>query len=848
MEPVSSWSEERVLQWLHGLDAPLHQYPVSDWRLTGVDLLQITSLDLEKLGVQKMGHQELLLDAVEKLCSLTYGLSGESLRGLAEKLRALAHTLQKGIQGRWRLNSYDGHSTTKLCVGVLQLVVELIISAKGLFSLLNRYQFFQLNQYSSTKHIFTSCRQLGEIVNNDSTVFEKEKDIISVGRQLVSVCDDILKSSSEWLLSHTAELESVHLVPAAPGDALGIEITSTNSTNHYVSGTALEPSADVSLRILAGDEVIQVNDQIVVGWSRANLVKKLKENPNGVTLVLKKVPGSKRRQNKTPELSVSKAQEEEESRSEPSDEEEDNPRHSIFERVAASVRSLSFRRAIQGPEGDRRAIQGPEGERRAIQGPEGDRRAIQGPEVGQQQQQQQQQQHMGQEESDLPSERRLQSLSAEGDFEGQEGFLSPRGRSPRRGSQGEGSFGSDMVRYTGIEKPKKSSTKGMSTAMSRRRVSCRELGRPDCDGWLWKKRRDSGVFVTQKWQRFWFILKGPALYWYNNRQDEKAEGFVNVSSYSIESAGEHKRKYVFKMCHSRFQNFFFAADHVNDMSKWINRLISSIHKHQKLQTGPASEEECYSETESESERSPSPGRRNKKVNYNTYPRKKDKAQKMPLPNPTEGGSKSTAGPVDEMGQMLNNIKEGGVSLMGQEQPFTHDHFRRSFIKRCKNPVMNEKVHTLRTLHSTLKAKEAELLQLNKVLDESNFSVAKYRSWKQHNEELLKEIQKLAAQRHFTDVPNKATSSTEVAMETMAATAPAQTEEWMEEEERGASRLMLSTGEQLVDAEAEGSGGSSPDPLDTSPKLEVNLGSLQESINQELSEMAETGETEHYFYI
>jgi len=25
-------------------------------------------------------------------------------------------------------------------------------------------------------------------------------------------------------------------------------------------------------------------------------------------------------------------------------------------------------------------------------------------------------------------------------------------------------------------------------------------------------------------------------------QDEKAEGFVNMSSYSIESAGEHKRK------------------------------------------------------------------------------------------------------------------------------------------------------------------------------------------------------------------------------------------------------------------------------------------------------------------
>lgn len=67
-----------------------------------------------------------------------YGIGGESLRNLTEKLRAVSHTLQMGIQGRWRINGYDGGSTTKLTAGVLRLVVELIISAKGLFSLLNR--------------------------------------------------------------------------------------------------------------------------------------------------------------------------------------------------------------------------------------------------------------------------------------------------------------------------------------------------------------------------------------------------------------------------------------------------------------------------------------------------------------------------------------------------------------------------------------------------------------------------------------------------------------------------------------------------------------------------------------
>lgn len=849
MEPITSWSAERVGEWLQGLDAPLHQYPVSEWHLSGVDLLQLTSHDLERLGVHKIGHQELILEAVEKLCSLTYGIGGENLRGLTEKLRAVAHTLQMGIQGRWRLNSYDGRSAIKLSAGVLQVVVELITSAKGLFSLLNRYQYFQLGGYTTSKNIFYYCRELGDIVHKKSTVYEKEKDIISICRQLVLVCDEILNSSPEGLLKHTAQLESVDLVPVSPGDQLGIEITSTGSSNHYVTGTVAEPSTDAYLKILAGDEVIQVNDQIVVGWSRANLVKKLRENPSGVTLVLKKIPASVRRKNPVQLSSSQKKDEEKEVRSEgeEDEEEEENPRHSIFERVAASVRSLSFRKAIHGPE---------------VQQPP-----------------------MGQEESELSSDREregsltltsyqnqqggLSPLSASGDFESFDSSrLSPRlrrdrSRSPRSPSPsvGFGSFRSpsphaldrerasisscpEMVGHTGNKETKKSSTKGSTTAMSRRRVSCRELGRPDCDGWLWKKRKESSVFIAQKWQRFWFVLKGPSFYWYTSQQDEKAEGLLNISSYSIESAGEHKRKYVFKMRHPRFQDFFFAADNVSDMSKWINCLITAIQKH-KVDTSPDSEEECYSETESESERSPSP-RRNKKVQSHTLPRPKGKT-KVPLQSPVTGGSKGTGGQVDEMGMMLNNIKEGGVSLIGHEQPFTHDHFRKSFIRRNKNPVINEKVHALRALQSTLKAREAELLQINKILEDSDLTASKYRQWKEQNEELVQEIDRLAAlkaSKGADDATVQDTPTEEVALETVAKETPATSET------EGAYRLSLSDGEQLVDAEPSDVLLEIPQASpSTSPVLELSLGSLQDSINEQLSEMVESGEAaENYFYI
>ncbi|XP_077476641.1 connector enhancer of kinase suppressor of ras 1 [Stigmatopora argus] len=849
MEPITAWSEETVRRWLQGLDAPLHRYALSEWHLTGVDLLQLTSEDLEKLGVSKIGHQELLLDAVEKLCSLSYGDSGENLQGLTEKLRNVAHNLQMGIQSHWRHNSYDGQSATKLSTSVLQVVVELISSAKALFTVLNRYQLSQLNRHTTGKKILNQCKELGGIVQKKHTcVYEKEKDIISVCRQLVGVCDEILNSSPEALLTNTTQLESVDLVPASPGDQLGIEITSIGSSNHYVTGTAAEPSSNVA-KILAGDEVIKVNNQIVVGWSRANLVKKLQENPNGVTLVLKRSSGTLCRRG--PGQRFLSLQDEDFYREESSEEEgeeggEENPRHSIFERVAASVRSLSFRRAVQGPE--------------VTEHP------------------------MGQEESELSADKELErrlmlqgtlsSLSISGEFDSpgsrpSPGFNRSRNRTPSPRSispfeiyrssslqalnQDRSSVSScpEMVGHTRHQEAKKSSTKGMSTALSRRRVSCRELVLPDCDGWLWKKRKESSVFITQKWQHFWFVLKGPSLYWYTSQQDEKAEGFVNISSYNIESAGEHKRKYVFKMCHQRFHNFFFAANNVSEMSKWINCLITTIQKHKKLSPGPDNEEECYSETESENEGSPSPNRRHKKVQSSTLPRPKRRSNiKMPLSSPSTGSSK--AAPEDEMGKMLNNIKEGGVSLMGHEQPFTHDHFRRSFIRRNKNPVINEKAHMLRALQSTLKAKEAELQQINKLLEGDAMTASKYRQWKEQNEELSQEIERLVSvgtskvEDAAADFTARHAPGDGVALETVSLeTSPAET--------KGAYRLNLTVGEQLVDSEPSDVLPELPRVSPTEERsslgLEISLGSLQESINKELSEMRESGEgSDSYFFI
>ncbi|XP_036398344.1 connector enhancer of kinase suppressor of ras 1 isoform X2 [Megalops cyprinoides] len=802
MEPIVAWSSEKVSDWLKGLDAPLQQYPFEEWQLSGQDLLHLSCADLEQLGVHKIGHQELILESVEKLCSLTYGMGGENLRGLTEKLRSVAHSLQMGIQSRWRVNTYDGQGTTKLPSGILHSVLELITAAKGLFSLLNRYMISQLSGYSASRDIITLCRELGMTVNKEITVYEKEKDIISTCRQLVAICDEILSSSPESLLNHTARLESVDLVPVSPGDELGIEITSTGSSAHYVTGTAAESPAEFCEKILAGDEVIQVNDQIVVGWSRANLVRKLKENPNGVTLVLKKVPVSVKRHQSAPEPPVSPEEEEEKSR------------HSIFERVTASVRSLSFRAAVH-----------PDTKR-----------------------------SMGQEESELVCEsvhpggnHSYHQVAESDDLEGAasrgspspggEASPSPSNLSSRGLEAGRASISScpEVAGHRDERDPKRS-TKGTRTAMSRRRVSCRELGRADCDGWLWKKKKESGVFMAQKWQRFWFVLKGPSLYWYASQQEEKAEGLVQISSYNIESAGEHKRKYVFKMCHQRFQTFIFAAENLNDMSKWVSCLLTAIQKYKKLhKSSPDSEEECYSETEPEDEGSHSPRSHRHKVygqksQPHTLPRTKPKKKEASGSTggpPTTGGSKAAAAPEDEMGMLFNRLKEDGVSLIGHEQPITHAQFRKSFIRRNKNPIINEKVHALRALQSTLKAKEVELQLINKILEDEELNSLKFRQWKEHNEDLYQEIERQALARARRRGKEPAHPGSELPT---AETGPMGD---------GAYGLRLSDGEQLVDA----------DPPSPENNVSSDLGSdLDLSLEDRQSLNSAPPSTDSYFFI
>ncbi|XP_029818893.1 connector enhancer of kinase suppressor of ras 1 [Manacus vitellinus] len=749
MEPVGSWGPAEVTAWLRGLDAAVQGYPFEAWELAGPDLLGLDVEALEALGVWPLGHQELLLEAVEQLRELDTGLASTSLRTLTERLQELAQGIQSLVLGG--LSAGDAPQPPSLTL--LARVIDLVGAAKGLFSWLNRYLFSTLNDFSASQDIVLLCAQLGETLQADCPAAERDRQILLICQHIVGICESIVGCSPPALLDRRAVLQQVGLAlppgprgsplrspstpslpaglwqspptspdsptlplspwgspPVSPDTSvppsdpltlittpLGFEITSTSSCLHFVSATTSEdwaphshPASAQALaahggHILPGDEIVQVNEQVVVGWTRINLEKKLLEKANEVTLVLKKIPLDLHGSPPSPRQQLPGAfSDAADSPGTRSGECPGSPVsltssgvETIFRHDPSPLPEWKGVRGANGsagrshrpgshPAGDHgglaelvlsphhRVPSSPTPEPRvphpeADSGIPADVKEVCGsgipfsPSVGADLDSGPDSapdpvtdEEEEEDEQDLRLPRaaveELPGLSGRGTAEeewesgtpldtpldtplgtppgtppgipnspGISAATRPRSTelSPTAAPT-TGAGGAEPCQLPGEGSPQTGRRpKGVATRLSRRRVSCRDLGRVDCDGWLLKKK-DHVAFMAQKWKRCWFVLKGHTLYWYNHPNDEKAAGLINVATYDLESTREQKKKYVFQLCHQKYKPFVFAAETLADLSMWVSRLITAKTKYTLAhQSVPDKEEDCYSETEAE---------------------------------------------------------------------------------------------------------------------------------------------------------------------------------------------------------------------------------------------------------
>uniref|UniRef100_A0A3B3XXI9 Connector enhancer of kinase suppressor of Ras 2b n=1 Tax=Poecilia mexicana TaxID=48701 RepID=A0A3B3XXI9_9TELE len=596
MEPVSKWSTNQVVDWMKGLDDCLQQY-VGVFERAGVSgerLLRISHAELEELGVSRIGHQELILEAVDLLCALNSGLETESVRTLAHKLGASAKNLQNFISSRRRSSQLESRSSRRLPNDLLTSVVDLITAAKSLLAWLDRSPFAAVADYSVTRNnVIQLCLELTTIVQQDCTVFETENKILHVCKTLSEVCEHIVCVSSDPLVSQSAHLELVHLTNTKPSEGLGMYIKSTYDGLHVITGTTEGSPADRCKKIHAGDEVIQVNHQTVPTRSPGSGSGTPSGTPTKSSALQDLYIPPPPAEPYTPRDETGALSGDEASRS-----------HSG---VSAAKRSESPNSFLD-QESHRREEEEPVycttptyGRLRPISMP------VECNWVG-----------------DYEDPAKLNREARRGESRG---AARPNKRSndtakrAKRRSHHSQSPSHYLLQTNQRESPPRDQTSMYHvslTSLSRRRVSCKALGRGDCEGWLWRKRDAKGYF-SQKWKKYWFVLKDNCLYWYINEEDEKAEGFVSLPEFKIDRASECRKKYAFKACHPKVKSFYFAADGVDDMNRWLSRLNMAAVGYAERER-MRQEQDYWSESEHEDDTTSSPKQDSPPPPYDTYPR------------------------------------------------------------------------------------------------------------------------------------------------------------------------------------------------------------------------------------
>uniref|UniRef100_A0A674N887 Si:ch211-26b3.4 n=1 Tax=Takifugu rubripes TaxID=31033 RepID=A0A674N887_TAKRU len=618
MEPISKWTPKQVLDWMKGLDDCLQQYVKNFEReqMGGEQLLHITHQELEELGVTRIGHQELILEAVDLLCALNYGLETENLRTLSHKLNASAKNLQNFILGRRRGGHYDGRASRRLPNDFLTSVVDLIGAAKNLLAWLDRSPFSNVTEYSLLKNnIVQLCLELTTIVQQDCTVYETENKILHVCKTLAGICDHIISLSSDSLVSQSAHLEVVHLTSIPPSEGLGMYIKSTYDGLHVITGTTENSPADQCKKIHAGDEVIQVNHQTVpvptsptstsptpggtLGMSKmdAPMIMLIIMMALMVMIITILLPSRE-------ELGLMSC--------------DDISRYSLssqsgskgsetvsyyLDQDSGQFFSLLEGDGPPGPDYDRGRNTGVR--RRDKTPTHGDLRPVsmppeynwmaeaKDPSMGKR----------GSRDNSLLrylSDDKILVIEEEPEVPSRESRRDSTRRS-RRKSRNPSSpsfpISPSMLSSTlRLDQLPDALPVWSLTSASRRRISCKDLGHGDCEGWLWKKKDAKGYF-TQKWRKYWFILKESCLYWYTNQNDEKAEGFISLPEFRIDRAIECRRKFAFKACHPKIKSFFFATDCLEEMNRWMNRLGLAAIGYTPDDKVPRPDEDYWSESD-----------------------------------------------------------------------------------------------------------------------------------------------------------------------------------------------------------------------------------------------------------
>jgi connector enhancer of kinase suppressor of Ras 2 len=124
--------------------------------INGCRLLLLSCDDLNHLNVCKVGHQELILEAVDLLKHLHYNFGSETLQSLALRLGCKARSLFNQLKNNQlsQTNDCDNNynNDERVSTPTLSAVSDILAAVKSFISWIDRY--FNFGRNLSFSHLF----------------------------------------------------------------------------------------------------------------------------------------------------------------------------------------------------------------------------------------------------------------------------------------------------------------------------------------------------------------------------------------------------------------------------------------------------------------------------------------------------------------------------------------------------------------------------------------------------------------------------------------------------------------------------------------------------------------------
>ncbi|CAH8583802.1 unnamed protein product [Schistosoma turkestanicum] len=298
-----NWTTTQVISWLSGLDDAIGPYlsSFSSKNINGKWLSSLTADVLDKYGVHKIGHQMIIMEKVKQLQYQFSSFDNETLQSVLLRVSRSCTCIVTAINSLMAITKrQDADSPYPGILLDIQGAVSYILSCiLNLMSTIgNAASWLERPPFSFLPDMVVFRQFLVEnaIITNrlsqqaiSTQCNEHFKEILDYIEPMKSRVEDVLQNCGDSILLTPCGIEMVQIRKLDSAD-FGFNFRSTINNIHVIVSVQDESPAFSTGKVTKGDEVIEVNEQIVIGWLHYRVADLMRHSSQHISLRLRKRP------------------------------------------------------------------------------------------------------------------------------------------------------------------------------------------------------------------------------------------------------------------------------------------------------------------------------------------------------------------------------------------------------------------------------------------------------------------------------------------------------------------------------------------------------------------------------